>query len=132
MAVQIEDQALVLISGTASIIDSESVHPGDIKGQVQQTFSNVAAVIRGANQALNDDAAALQLLCSCVVYVKTEGLLPAVKALCSEHLPRGIPVVYSVAHVCRDELLVEIEGVAIVRAAQVPHESKPFCGQAIP
>jgi hypothetical protein len=45
--------------------------------------------------------------------VKRPGDFLACKAICDRHFPR-VPATYSVADVCRPELLVEIEAVALL------------------
>ncbi len=47
------------------------------------------------------------------VYIKHQDYLDNVKKICSKRFP-DIPVHYLIADVCRDNLLVEIEGVATV------------------
>jgi hypothetical protein len=45
------------------------------------------------------------------VYVKEEKYFQDVKAICTKYYP-DIPILYLVSDICRDQLLVEIEGVA--------------------
>ena len=40
-----------LVSGTASIVDAKSVHPGDIVRQTEQTIDNIARLIAPENFA---------------------------------------------------------------------------------
>ena len=106
--------ARVLVSGTASIIDSESHHLGDVAGQTRETLDNIAALISADNfrrhgqtglGATLDDVALMR------VYIKRPEDYAPVRDLCQARLGE-IPVLYTVADVCRPELLVEIEGIA--------------------
>ena len=49
MAIVSDGAAIVLVSGTASIIDSETHHVGDVAGQTRETLDNIAALISEDN-----------------------------------------------------------------------------------
>ncbi len=51
MAVTIGDYVTTWVSGTASILDSESVHLGDIEKQTEQTIDNIERLISPENFA---------------------------------------------------------------------------------
>ena len=119
MAISATGAASVLVSGTASIIDSESHHLDDVAEQTRETLDNIAALISEDNfrrhgqtglGATLDDMALLR------VYVKRQEDYAVVRDACRARLGE-MPVVYTVADLCRPELLVEIEGIA-------------FCGRA--
>jgi enamine deaminase RidA (YjgF/YER057c/UK114 family) len=119
MAICDRSTAVVLVSGTASIIDSESHHLDDVVKQTGETLDNIAALISADNfrrhgqtglGATLDDFAFLR------VYVKRQEDYDVVRDACRARLGE-VPVVYAVADLCRPELLVEIEGIA-------------FCGRA--
>ena len=115
MAVVLEDEALVYVSGTASITESESRHDGDVRAQTHQTLDNIGALISQENFAQHDQpeiGATLDDLAEVCVYVKRIEDHEAVREICEARLP-GVPAVYVEADVCRPELLVEIEGIAL-------------------
>lgn len=102
------------ISGTASIVDSESRHLGDIAKQTHQTLDNIEKLIAPSNFALHavqGGGATLKDLAKARVYVKRPDDYAACRAVCEQRLG-NVPITYAVADVCRPELLVEIEGVA--------------------
>jgi enamine deaminase RidA (YjgF/YER057c/UK114 family) len=110
--------ASVVVSGTASIIDSESHHIGDVGGQTRETLDNIAALISADNFRRHGQAglgATLDDMAAMRVYIKRQEDYAVVRDVCQARLGE-LPVVYTVADVCRPELLVEIEGIA-------------FCGQ---
>jgi enamine deaminase RidA (YjgF/YER057c/UK114 family) len=114
MAIVSDGAAVVLVSGTASVIDSESHHAGDVAAQTRETLDNIAALISHDNfrrHGQSDLGAALGDLASLRVYVKRKEDYAVVQAACRARLG-DVPAVYTVADLCRPELLVEIEGTA--------------------
>jgi enamine deaminase RidA (YjgF/YER057c/UK114 family) len=141
MAVTQGPCAIIYVSGTASITDSETRHVGDVEGQTWLTLDNIAALISEANLAahgLPGMGATLDDMAFVRVYVKHAGDYAKVKAVCDVRLGE-LPSIYAVGDVCRDDLLVEIEGLAFstrcLRGQQSriynlecpPHESEPDC-----
>jgi enamine deaminase RidA (YjgF/YER057c/UK114 family) len=117
MAVRTGDDVTIWISGTASIVNSETVHPGDVVAQTEQTLTNIEKLIAAENFARlgwPDAGATLADLAKVHVYVKHAEDYPQVRAVCERRLGR-LPAIYAVADVCRPDLLVEIEGVAFSR-----------------
>ncbi|HPC61102.1 MAG TPA: dioxygenase [Verrucomicrobiota bacterium] len=105
------------ISGTASIVNSESLYPGDIARQTMQTLDNIERLIAPENCAAHgfpQAGARLDDLAKVRVYIKRPEDYARCKSVCEERLGK-VPVLYLVADVCRPELLVEIEGVAFSR-----------------
>lgn len=73
MAIVGNAAAVVLVSGTASIIDSESHHVGDVAAQTRETLDNIAALISAENFRRHGQrglGAALDDVASLRVYVK--------------------------------------------------------------
>ena len=114
MALVLGQYVTTWISGTASIVSSESRCPGDIAGQTEQTIDNIERLVAPENFAshgVRGAGARLQDLAKIRVYLKR----PEDFARCRETCVRRfgpVPAIYAVADVCRPELLVEIEGVA--------------------
>lgn len=122
MALFLGDCITTWISGTASIVDSESRHLGDIVGQTEQTIDNIERLIASENFALHGVAGAgatLQDLAKVRVYLKHKKDYEACKAVCQRRFG-PVPAIYAIADVCRPELLVEIEGVAFSRRNAPP------------
>jgi enamine deaminase RidA (YjgF/YER057c/UK114 family) len=106
--------AIIFISGTASITDSETKHVGDVEAQTRETLDNIEALIAEQNLALHGlpgHGASLDDLAFARVYLKHLADYPRVRSLCQARLGE-LPIIYTVADVCRPDLLVEIEGVA--------------------
>jgi enamine deaminase RidA (YjgF/YER057c/UK114 family) len=117
MALVLGDYITTWVSGTASIVNSESCHPGDIEKQTEQTIDNIQRLIAPANFAFHGvpaAGAALQDLAKVRVYLKRPEDFSRCKAVCERRFG-AVPAIYAQADICRPELLVEIEGVAFSR-----------------
>lgn len=120
VALGLGDYLTTWVSGTASIVNSESCHLGDPATQTEQTINNIERLISAENfvrHGLKGAGASLHDLAKVRVYVKRPEDLAKCQEVCKRRLG-GVPAVYVVAGVCRPELLVEIEGVAFSRYAQ--------------
>jgi enamine deaminase RidA (YjgF/YER057c/UK114 family) len=108
--------ALVFISGTASIVGPQSVHLGDIALQTRQTLTNIETLLAAADlprRAESRGGPGLESLVCATIYVKRRELAGPAIDECRSRLAAGTPLVVVEADVCREELLVEIEAIAI-------------------
>lgn len=122
MAVSCGEYATIFISGTASITHSETQHIGDAAGQTRETLDNIEALISEENLArhgLPGLGTTLGGMGLARVYIKRKQDYGMVRAICERRLGE-VPTVYAVADVCRPELLVEIEGIALSRKRPAP------------
>jgi enamine deaminase RidA (YjgF/YER057c/UK114 family) len=103
--------ATCYVSGTAAIVGEEVVHGGDVAGQTRATVRNIERLVAPANLRLSGiRAAALAPRFSYVrTYVKHEADIPEVARIVGGTFP-GAPALFVEADICREELLVEIEG----------------------
>lgn len=116
MAIVGREACAIVVSGTASIVASETFALSDPAAQTQRTLDNIAALIAPNNFArygVENVGATLDDLVLARVYVKRPQDYPAARDVCDERLGE-LPAVFAIADVCRPELLVEIEGVAVV------------------
>lgn len=114
MVLVLGDYVTIWISGTASIVNSESRYLGDVEKQTEQTIDNIEKLISPENLAahgVQSVRAGLHDLVTLRVYIKRREHYARVKTICERRLG-PVPTVYTVADICRQELLVEIEGVA--------------------
>lgn len=117
VALVLGDYITTWLSGTASVVHSVSLHPGDIQRQTEQTIENIEQLISRENflfHGVNNAGAGLQDLAKIRVYLKRLEDYPQCKAICEKRFG-SVPAIYAIADVCRPELLVEIEGVAFSR-----------------
>ena len=99
-SITINNRRFIYVSGTAAIRGEESLKGIDLDEQLCITMENIEELIKVAKPLL------LRVyLKNETDYEKAESLLHAIHP--------DIPISYMQADVCRDELLIEIEGIAI-------------------
>jgi enamine deaminase RidA (YjgF/YER057c/UK114 family) len=98
--IKTNEEALMFISGTASILGEHTVGINDVARQSLTTIANVTELTTRENCP---DYSYLR------VYVKRQEDIDTVRKICTQRYG-NIPVLYVKADVCRDDLLVEIEG----------------------
>lgn len=99
----------LFVSGTASIVGHASRHPGDVDAQVAETIANLEALLA---------AAAARAACSfrfslLRVYCRSASSFPAVRDGLAGRFGAATPIVMLQGDICRRDLLLEIEGLAI-------------------
>jgi chorismate lyase/3-hydroxybenzoate synthase len=100
-------QASLFISGTASILGHRTVREGDPLGQCETTLDNLRALLA---QAGLGDPGALGARAVWKVYLRRPGDYRAVRACLDRALDRASPILYLAGDICREALLLEIEG----------------------
>jgi len=115
MRIDLGELVILLISGTASIDDAGvSIHIGDFRAQCRRTFSNITALLKAEGATWKDivrtscymrdiDRDYAEFNEERTAFYKAEGLDP---------LPASTGIQ---AKLCRPELLVEIEAIAMFR-----------------
>ncbi len=99
------DGQVLLVSGTASIVGQDTVHPGDVAAQTEETLKNLTAVCTAAGNGF-----ALPSLAA-TVYLRHPADRPLVEPLLAR---AGLRVTHWLqADICRRDLLIEIEGHAL-------------------
>jgi enamine deaminase RidA (YjgF/YER057c/UK114 family) len=107
---------LIEISGTAAIDEhGVSLHPGDIRAQIDCSLDKVQAL-------LEQEGAGLRDICSATVFVKQPEFAQIFYEMATARGLENFPCVCIVADVCRAELLFEIDAEAVVK--KVFRESK--------
>lgn len=94
------NRRLVYISGTAAIRGEESLRGVGIEKQLHATMENIAQL------------APLEALIMLRVYLKNRDDYAMARRMLDDY-GLGVPVSYMCTDVCREELLIEIEGIAI-------------------
>lgn len=110
--VTINSGKYVYVSGTASILGEKTMHKGDVEKQTLTTIENIKRLFARENQ----DSLGLKFKVSDIqfshlrVYVKHMKDIPAVEKICDRELNCKSSL-FLESDVCREDLLVEIEGV---------------------
>ncbi len=104
--------ACCFVSGTAAIRGEESVDASSVKLQTAKTIENIEYLVSKENLTRYRCKAYDLKYVKLHVFVKNAEDYEDVKSVVEEAYPQ-MTVVYTVADVCRGELLVEIEGILI-------------------
>lgn len=118
LRVELGDALMLFISGTASVNEEGgSVHPGDIIAQTRRTFYNITGLLESEGADWHDIVRTTCYLADFRYYDKfnevrnafyqEQGLDPLPASTCIE------------ARICRPELLVEIEAIAVIPKERV-------------
>lgn len=127
-------QDLVLIvGGTASITGEESRHIGDLHEQTRETFRNLASVIASAvGRKVREDSSIEELrpllanFRDIRVYHPREADAPTIGRMIETAFPASCRVELLQAWLCRQELLIEIEGLAMPRPRAAGSNPSPY------
>ncbi|CAF1342567.1 unnamed protein product [Didymodactylos carnosus] len=99
---------LLFISGTASVVGHESLHPDDVLEQTRETMTNIEILLE---QAAKENFMAAKDGLYLKVYIKYSEHFSLIKNyLETLNKPAAHQIVYMQCDLCRPELLVEIEG----------------------
>jgi len=100
------------VSGTASILGHETVFVGDVKRQCETTIKNVECLISPENMGTYGISQAFHLKdLDCIkVYIKNQAEYAVIKDICDNAFSSNKSILYLQAEICRENLLVEIEG----------------------
>lgn len=105
---------ILFLSGTASIVGHQSVHLDDVRAQVAESLANVTVLLDQANKVRHARfPGELTDLCF-RFYVRQREHLPVIRAEFERIAGPDAVAVYVLADVCRHELLVEVEGSAML------------------
>jgi chorismate lyase / 3-hydroxybenzoate synthase len=109
-----EERPWLLVGGTASILGEDSIHMRDPRRQATETFENLARLVEsGRATAQSDDRSdPLSAFRELRVYIVRDEDADLIREMVQERFPADTRVEYAQADLCRQELLVEIEGLA--------------------
>jgi chorismate lyase/3-hydroxybenzoate synthase len=100
---------LLFVSGTASIVGSESQHTGDFDKQLQETIANLQALV--SKSGWNRDSRCKSIAPLFTVYIRNDADLKATESSIRETFGMDSRVFFLHGDICRSELLIEIEGI---------------------
>lgn len=103
----------VFISGTAAIRGELSLNENDVLEQTKITMENIDYLISKENYPSESTSRTYKML---RIYIKTPSMMNLVHEYMKEHYP-GTTQIFICADVCREELLIEIEGIAALSKA---------------
>ena len=110
--IETERGACCFVSGTAAIRGEASMDSTSAKSQTVMTIENIEHLVSKENLVKYGCKPYDLKYAQIQVFIKNAEDFEEVKAVVEEAY-KGVPVIYSIADVCRCELLVEIEGILI-------------------
>lgn len=127
-------ESVLLVGGTASITGEESRHVGDLHQQSLETCRNLANVVASAEATKVREDASVDELRSLLanfkdirVYHPRESDGPMISAFVKDAFPTSCRIELVQAWLCRPELLIEIEGLALIqRRASIANFASPY------
>jgi enamine deaminase RidA (YjgF/YER057c/UK114 family) len=111
VSVDYRDRKHIFLSGTASIDrHGRIVHACDVSMQLDHTLENMQALLRHASATLDDIA-------MCIVYVRDPSDFELAASRMRARFPH-IPMIVTLAPVCRPGWLIEVEAIAVIPIAK--------------
>ena len=110
---EIHQKKLIFISGTASIVGEKTVGVGDPAQQTEVTISNIKQLYSKEILKNLSDEQINPKYGHARVYLKDRKDFKVIRRTFKSHFG-NLPVVYIIADICRNDLLVEIEGKVIL------------------
>ena len=104
-------EAQLFISGTASVVGHETIHQDDVLEQTAEIGRNIQALLDEA--AVKQPAfkhARLDEMSLLRVYLRPPFDIDQIKASVEAWSGQNVPTLYLAGDICRDDLLIEIEG----------------------
>jgi 2-iminobutanoate/2-iminopropanoate deaminase len=113
MRVELDNCVMLFISGTASVDEQgRSVHPGDVRAQARRTFHNITGLLESEGADWHD---IVRTTCYLADFRDYEAFNEARNAFYAEQGLDPLPASTCIeARICRPELLVEIEAIAML------------------
>jgi len=108
------DADYLYVSGTASIVGHESLHPEDSLVQLEETLRNLESLIESTAREEACRFQGLQNVTHFKVYLRRPADIGAVRQRLDALFPPAIERIYLQGEICRPDLMLEIE--AIVRS----------------
>jgi 2-iminobutanoate/2-iminopropanoate deaminase len=113
MRVELDGQVMLFISGTASIDENgKSIHKGDVAAQTRRVFTNIASLLESEGADWKD---VVRTTCYLVDFDHYDGFNDARTEFYEKQRLDPLPASTCIqATLCRPELLVEIEAIAMI------------------
>jgi chorismate lyase/3-hydroxybenzoate synthase len=108
---RLDGRDVLFLSGTASIVGHQTLHPGDVLAQTRETVANITQILGEANRAAPQARFSLGDL-HYKVYVRHAPDVPAIHAELRHSLGQAARMTFLHADICRQDLLMEIEATA--------------------
>ncbi len=113
MRVELDNCVMLFISGTASVNEEgKSIHPGDVKAQTRRTFNNIAGLLESEGADWHD---IVRTTCYLADFRDYDAFNDVRNTFYEEQKLDPLPASTCIeARICRPELLVEVEAIAMI------------------
>jgi enamine deaminase RidA (YjgF/YER057c/UK114 family) len=113
LRVELGDVTMLFISGTASVNEKgESIHAGDFQAQTQRTFNNITGLLESENADWHD---VVRTTCYLADFRHYDEFNEVRNTFFEQQQLDPLPASTCIeARICRPELLVEIEAIAVI------------------
>ena len=112
----------VLVGGTASVRGENSLFFGNLSGQLNETLDNMVSILEAATPDSPSTATpSLAWYSDLRVYYKNADDRVQIESAVLESFHPDASVEWIQAPICRDELMVEIEGLAVIPSGSTDH-----------
>jgi len=113
MRVELDNAVMLFISGTASVNEEGlSIHPGDVKAQTRRALTNIRALLESENADWHD---IVRTTCYLADFRDYDDFNEIRNAFYEEEELNPVPASTCIeARICRPDLLVEIEAIAMI------------------
>jgi len=108
--VERDGAALLLLSGTSSIVDHKTLHSGNLDAQVSETHTNIEHLVASLPGQLGTKSLSLKPL-SMRFYLREGRAFTAAQQAYAQHFTGYPGAEFFVADICRRDLCMEVEGV---------------------
>ena len=106
-----------LLSGTASVVGHETHHEHEVSNQLSESLRNVNSLFDEGWRLTGDSLARLDQDGLLKVYVRDPGDLEQISRTIDSEVPPDVPRIYLQGDICRENLLIEIDGIFCCREA---------------
>jgi len=117
------DRLHLFVSGTASVVGYQSLHPGDPLAQLEETVRNFDALLQQA--ARHEPAAGPFHPAVIKIYLRPGLAVPALLQRARQLFGATVPLLCLTGEICRGDLLIEIEGVYVALPRAVSEGALP-------
>lgn len=97
------------LSGTASVVGHDTVHIDETENQLRETIANIESLCEHAGHTMHTSLGKTQLE-GTKVYIRHAKDYALIRKRLEQYLGSDAPVLYLLGDICRQDLLLEIEG----------------------
>jgi len=106
-----QDMSQLFISGTASIVGHETQHEENVLVQLEETLKNLDSLIQNVRDTHQYELNGVNDMSLMKVYIRDPEHYDIIEKALRQRVSKDIPCIFLKGDICRENLLVEIEGI---------------------